>query len=140
MAFIGILIILCFRSYIAEAFLRHLMKNYYVDKSYEDFMDTIQLNVSFGEWINGKSIWMNQLLQFECCGPHSYKDWKSTIPPSCCGKSIRLCNASLTKLLGCTENLSMFVLLICLAFLFVSTGNIILHVSIKVTQTDCLFN
>lgn len=46
LTFIGFIIILCFRSYIAEAFLKHLMQSYYIDNSLKDYMDTIQINVS----------------------------------------------------------------------------------------------
>lgn len=47
LTFIVILIILCFRSYIAETFLRHIMDNYFKDKSFENITDKIHLNVSF---------------------------------------------------------------------------------------------
>lgn len=49
MAFIATLIILTFRSYIAEMFLQHLMQNYYIHQSSKEMMDTVQLNVSVTE-------------------------------------------------------------------------------------------
>ncbi|KAJ6634957.1 CD63 antigen [Pseudolycoriella hygida] len=107
-AFFSTLVILIFRSYIAESFLGHLMQEYHNDESIKNIMDIVQVN-------------------FECCGLQSYKDWKNYLPLSCCGASTSPCTVSLTKLLGCTENLSMFILLLCLAFLFVSTGNIVFH-------------
>lgn len=52
LASISTLLILIFRSYVCEMFLKHLMQDFYIDVSTKDIMDTVQLNVSFNDQYN----------------------------------------------------------------------------------------